>query len=129
MCCRRSIVDNEQGIRRSHRHVGHPVEANFHIISGQVTAARNIYKCVHKAGLDVTELDPGAACLGRGRAEPGGEGGGRGAGGHRRWHHRHRDLLRQHHPAYRGHPLGGNVVTEDIRQGCRSCATRPSCSR
>ena len=32
------------------------MEANFHIITGQVTAARNLNKCVHRADLEVTEL-------------------------------------------------------------------------
>ena len=50
------IVDNEQGIRDPIGMSGIRMEANFHIISGQVTAARNINKCVHRAGLHVTEL-------------------------------------------------------------------------
>ena len=32
------------------------LEANFHIITGQIAAAKNIYKCVHKAGLEVDDL-------------------------------------------------------------------------
>jgi cell division protein FtsA len=50
------IVDGEQGIKDPIGMSGVRLEANFHIISGQITAARNINKCVHKAGLDVTEL-------------------------------------------------------------------------
>jgi cell division protein FtsA len=50
------IVDNEQGIKNPIGMSGVRLEANFHIITGQVTAAKNIYKCVNKAGLEVTEL-------------------------------------------------------------------------
>ena len=34
---------------------GVQLEANFHI-TGQMAAARNIFKCVNKAGLEVAEL-------------------------------------------------------------------------
>jgi cell division protein FtsA len=50
------IVDNEQGIKNPIGMSGIRLEANFHIITGQVTAAKNIFKCVSKAGLEVTEL-------------------------------------------------------------------------
>ncbi|MBA3899384.1 MAG: cell division protein FtsA, partial [Bacteroidetes bacterium] len=50
------IVDNEQGIKSPIGMSGIRLEANFHIITGQVTAAKNIFKCVNKAGLEVTEL-------------------------------------------------------------------------
>ena len=50
------IVDNEQGIKDPIGMAGVRLEANFHIITGQVTAAKNIYKCVEKAGLKVAEL-------------------------------------------------------------------------
>jgi cell division protein FtsA len=50
------IVDNEQGIKNPIGMSGVRLEANFHIITGQVTAAKNIFKCVNKAGLEVTEL-------------------------------------------------------------------------
>ncbi len=50
------IVDGEQGIKDPIGMSGVRLEANFHIISGQITAARNINKCVHRADLNVTEL-------------------------------------------------------------------------
>jgi cell division protein FtsA len=50
------IVDNEQGIKNPIGMSGVRLEANFHIITGQITAAKNIFKCVNKAGLEVTEL-------------------------------------------------------------------------
>ncbi len=36
--------------------LGSSLEANFHIIIGQTTAAKNIYKCITKAGLEVVDL-------------------------------------------------------------------------
>jgi len=112
------IVDNEQGIRDPIGMSGIRLEANFHIISGQVTAARNINKCVHRAGLNVTELilEPLAsadAVLSAEEKEAGvvlvDIGGGT------------TDIaiffdnIIRHTAVI---PFGGNVVTEDIRQGC-----------
>ncbi len=112
------IVDNEQGIRDPIGMSGIRLEANFHIISGQVTAARNINKCVHRAGLNVTELilEPLAsadAVLSHEEKEAGvvlvDIGGGT------------TDIaiffdnIIRHTAVI---PFGGNVVTEDIRQGC-----------
>lgn len=112
------IVDNEQGIRDPIGMSGIRMEANFHIISGQVTAARNINKCVHRAGLNVTELilEPLAsadAVLSHEEKEAGvvlvDIGGGT------------TDIaiffdnIIRHTAVI---PFGGNVVTEDIRQGC-----------
>ncbi len=112
------IVDNEQGIRDPIGMSGIRLEANFHIISGQVTAARNINKCVHRAGLDVTELilEPLAsadAVLSAEEKEAGVAlvdiGGGT------------TDIAIFYDNIIRHTaviPFGGNVVTEDIRQGC-----------
>lgn len=112
------IVDNEQGIRDPIGMSGIRMEANFHIISGQVTAARNINKCVHRAGLNVTELilEPLAsadAVLSAEEKEAGvvlvDIGGGT------------TDIaiffdnIIRHTAVI---PFGGNVITEDIRQGC-----------
>jgi cell division protein FtsA len=112
------IVDNEQGIPDPIGMSGIRLEANFHIISGQVTAARNINKCVHRAGLNVTGLilEPLAsaeAVLSQQEKEAGvvlvDIGGGT------------TDIaifldnIIRHTAVI---PFGGNVVTEDIRQGC-----------
>lgn len=112
------IVDTEQGIRDPIGMSGIRLEANVHIISGQVTAARNINKCVHRAGLEVTELvlEPLAsadAVLSAEEKEAGvvlvDIGGGT------------TDIaiffdnIIRHTAVI---PFGGNVVTEDIRQGC-----------
>jgi len=50
------IVDNEVGIKHPVGMLGNTLEANFHIIIGQTAAAKNIYKCVRKAGLEVVDL-------------------------------------------------------------------------
>ena len=49
-------VDNEPGIKDPIGMACVRLEANFHIISGQVTAVKNIVKCVTKAGLESHEL-------------------------------------------------------------------------
>ncbi len=49
-------VDNEQGITDPIGMCGVRLEANFHIITGQITAVNNIFRCVEKAGLKVAEL-------------------------------------------------------------------------
>jgi cell division protein FtsA len=49
-------VDNEPGVKDPIGMAGVRLEANFHIISGQVTAIKNIVKCVNKAGLESQEL-------------------------------------------------------------------------
>jgi cell division protein FtsA len=46
-------VDNEQGITDPIGMCGVRLEANFHIITGQITAVNNIYRCVEKVGLKV----------------------------------------------------------------------------
>jgi len=50
------IVDGEPGIKQPKGMEGVSLEANFHIITCQTTAARNIVKCVRKAGLEVEAL-------------------------------------------------------------------------
>ena len=50
------IVDREPGIKDPIGMSGIQLEGNFHIITGQIAAAKNIYKCVNKAGLEVADL-------------------------------------------------------------------------
>ena len=112
------IVDNEQGIKDPIGMAGVRLEANFHIITGQVAAARNIYKCVRKAGLEVAglTLEPLAsseAVLSQEEKEAGvvlvDIGGGT------------TDVAIFHDGIIRHTaviPFGGNVITEDIKEGC-----------
>ena len=111
-------VDNEPGIKDPVGMAGVRLEANFHIISGQVTAIKNIVKCVNKADLESQELilEPLASSesvLSDEEKEAGvvlvDIGGGT------------TDVAIFHEGIIRHTaviPFGGNSVTEDIREGC-----------
>jgi cell division protein FtsA len=112
------IVDNEPGIKDPIGMAGICLEANFHIITGQVTAAKNIDKCVTKAGLEVTELilEPLAsaeAVLSEEEKEAGvvlvDIGGGTTDIAI------FQDGIIRHTAVI---PFGGNVITDDIKEGC-----------
>lgn len=112
------IIDNEQGIKNPIGMAGIRLEANFHIITGQMAAARNIYKCVHKANLEVSELtlEPLAsadAVLSDEEKEAGvvlvDIGGGTTDVAI------FQDGIIRHTAVI---PFGGNVITEDIKEGC-----------
>jgi cell division protein FtsA len=49
-------VDNEQGIVDPIGMSGAKLEANFHIITGQITASNNIHRCVERAGLQMANV-------------------------------------------------------------------------
>ncbi len=112
------IVDNEQGIKDPIGHAGVRLEANFHIITGNVGAVLNINKCVQKAGLEVKDiiLEPIASAesvLSEEEKEAGvvlvDIGGGT------------TDIAIFHDGIIRHTaviPFGGNVITEDIKEGC-----------
>ncbi|MBI1192801.1 MAG: cell division protein FtsA [Bacteroidetes bacterium] len=112
------IVDNEQGIKDPVGMSGIRLEANFHIITGQMTAARNINKCVDKAGLKVCDLilEPLAsadAVLSEEEKEAGVAlvdigGGTTDIAIFQEGIIRHTAVI----------PLGGNIITEDIKEGC-----------
>lgn len=112
------IIDNEQGITKPIGMSGIRLEANFHVITGQVTAANNIKKCVEKAGLEVSEiiLEPLAsseAVLSEDEKEAGvvlvDIGGGTTDIAI------FKDGIIRHTAVI---PFGGNVITEDIQEGC-----------
>lgn len=50
------IIDNEGGIRNPIGHSGIRLEGNFHIITGHVSAVKNIFKCVDRAKLKTVDL-------------------------------------------------------------------------
>ncbi len=112
------IVDNEQGIKDPIGMSGVRLEANFHIITGQINAAMNISKCVQRAGLEVKEmvLEPLAsaeAVLSEEEKDAGvvlvdiG-------GGTTDVAIFHEGIIRHTHVI----PFGGNVITDDIKEGC-----------
>jgi cell division protein FtsA len=113
------IVDNEQGIKNPIGMAGVRLEANFHIITGQIAAARNIEKCVKKSGLEMSNLtlealassdsvltdeerEAGVVLVDIG-------------GGTTDVAIFHDDIIR--HTAVI--PFGGNVITDDIKEGCQ----------
>lgn len=50
------IIDGQDGVYDPLGMSGVRMEANVHIITGLVSAAQNIYKCVQRAGLDVSDM-------------------------------------------------------------------------
>ena len=50
------IIDGQDGIYDPVGMSGVRMEANVHIITGLVSAAQNIYKCVQRAGLEVADM-------------------------------------------------------------------------
>jgi len=112
------IVDNEHGIKNPVGMNGKRLEANFNIVIGQQASAKNIEKCVGRAGLRIIDLilEPLAsaeATLTEDEKEAGVTlidiGGGTS------------DLVVYYDGIIRHTaviPFGGNVVTEDIKKGC-----------
>ncbi len=112
------IIDSEQGIKQPVGMLGNSLEANFHIITAQTAAAKNIYTCVKKAGLEVVDLilEPIAsakAVLSDEEKEAGVAlvdiGGGT------------TDIAIFHDNIIRHTaviPFGGDIITEDVKEGC-----------
>ncbi|HAN20052.1 MAG: cell division protein FtsA [Bacteroidetes bacterium GWC2_33_15] len=112
------IVDNETGVKNPVGMYGKRVEANFQIVVGQIASARNIGSCITKAGLHLNQLileplasseavltpdekEAGVALVDIG-------------GGTTDIAVYYDDIIR--HTAVI--PLGGDVITNDIKEGC-----------
>ncbi|HRZ43115.1 MAG TPA: cell division protein FtsA [Bacteroidales bacterium] len=112
------IVDKESGIRDPKGMTGSCLEANFHIITGMVSAAKNINRCILMSGMEVEDLilEPLAsaeAVLGMDEKEAGVAlvdigGGTTDIAIFQDGIIRHTAVI----------PLGGNIITEDIQEGC-----------
>ncbi|KAF5058500.1 Cell division protein FtsA [anaerobic digester metagenome] len=111
-------VDGESGIKQPKGMLGHQLEANFHIITGQTMAAKNIFKCIKKASLEVESLllEPLAsaeAVLSDEEKEAGvvlvDIGGGTTDIAI------FQDGIIRHTAVI---PFGGDIITEDIKEGC-----------
>ena len=112
------IIDNEEGVDQPRGMLGSTLEANFHIIIGQTAAAKNIYTCVRKAGLEVDALilEPIASALsvlsdeekeaGVALVDIG--------GGTTDIAVFQNNIIR--HTAVI--PFGGEIITEDVKEGC-----------
>lgn len=111
-------IDGEPGIKQPKGMLGHTLEANFHIITGQTVAARNICKCVKKANLNIDSLlmEPLAsaeAVLSDEEKEAGVAlvdigGGTTDIAIFQDGIIRHTAVI----------PFGGDIITEDIKEGC-----------
>jgi len=100
-------VDNEQGITDPIGMSGVRLEANFHIITGQIAASNNIQRCVERVGMKVADitLEPIASAhsvLSEEEREAGI------ALVDKEGIIRHTAVI----------PFGGNVITNDIKEGC-----------
>ena len=112
------IIDNEQGIKNPIGMSCIRLEANCHIITGQISAAKNIYKCVDRSklttkGLFLEPLASSEAVLTDEEKEAGvvlvDIGGGTTDIAI------FQDGIIRHTAVI---PFGGNVITEDIKMGC-----------
>jgi len=113
------IVDNETGVKNPVGMSGRRLEANFHIVIGQIASARNIEKCVNRVGLRVNQLilEPlasSAAVLTDDEKEAGVAlvdigGGTTDVAVFCEDSIRHTAVI----------PFGGNVITKDIKEGCK----------
>lgn len=50
------VVDGQGGIKDPVGIYGIKLETRVHIVTGQVTAAQNLVKCIHRAGMDVADI-------------------------------------------------------------------------
>ncbi|MDA2917952.1 cell division protein FtsA [Desulfobacterota bacterium AH_259_B03_O07] len=50
------IVDGQAGIKDPIGICGIKLETKVHIVTGQITAAQNLVKCIHRAGMDVADI-------------------------------------------------------------------------
>ncbi len=112
------IIDNEPGIKQPIGISGICLEANFHIITGQIGSIKNIIRSVKKANIDVKDLilEPLAsaeAVLDEREKEAGVAlvdigGGTTDIAIFQDGIIRHTAVI----------PLGGNIITEDVKEGC-----------
>ncbi len=112
------IVDSETGVKNPVGMFGKRLEANFHIVIGQTAAANNIKKCVNRSNIKVRKLilEPLASSdavltedekeIGVALVDIG--------GGTTDVAVFYDGIIR--HTAVI--PCGGNIVTQDIKQGC-----------
>ncbi len=113
------IVDYEDGIRDPVGMSGVKLEADFHIITAQTNAINNINRCIKRAGLEIDNLilEPLASSLAV-LSEEEKEAGvclvdiGGGTTDIAIFY----DNIIRHTAVI---PFGGNIITSDIKQGCR----------
>ncbi|MEE9372475.1 MAG: cell division protein FtsA [Saprospiraceae bacterium] len=111
-------VDDEKGIIDPIGMSGIKLEANFHVITGQMTATKNIMRCIEKVGIELADMtlepiasadavlseqekDAGVALVD--------------IGGGTTDITVFKDCIIRHTAVI---PFGGNVITKDIQEGC-----------
>lgn len=111
-------VDNERGINDPRGMIGSRLEANFHIVTGQIQAVHQIVKCIRRLEFDIAEiiLEPLASAesvLSKEEREAGVAlidiGGGT------------TDVTVYYEGVVRHTaviPVGGNIITRDVKDGC-----------
>jgi len=111
-------VDNESGVKQPVGMFGKRLEANFHIVVGEISSAKHIFKCIERSGLKVKRmiLEPLASSsavltgdekeIGVAMVDIG--------GGTTDIAIYYDGILR--HTAVI--PFGGDVITRDIKEGC-----------
>jgi len=111
-------VDNESGVKQPVGMFGKRLEANFHIVVGEISSAKHIYRCIERAGLKVKRmiLEPiasASAVLTSDEKEAGVAmvdiGGGTTDVAI------YYDGILRHTAVI---PFGGDVITRDIKEGC-----------
>lgn len=112
------IVDNERGIKDPKGMAGVRLEGNFHIITAQTTATKNISRCILKA--ELTEIDTILEPLASAEAVLTEEEKEAGValidiGGGTTDIAIFQDRILRHTAVI---PLGGEVITNDIKMGC-----------
>jgi cell division protein FtsA len=117
-CLRNLLLTSALGVKDPIGMFGSKLEANFHVITGHISAAQVIYHCIERAGLNIQDLilEPLAssdAVLTEEEKEAGvvlvDIGGGT------------TDIAIFHDGIIRHTavlPFGGNIITDDIRMGC-----------
>jgi len=113
------IVDYEEGIKDPVGMSGVKLEADFHVITAQTNAIRNINKCVRRAGLEIENLilEPLASSMSV-LSDEEKEAGvclvdiGGGTTDIAIFH----DNIIRHTAVI---PFGGNIITSDIKEGCK----------
>lgn len=111
-------IDNESNILRPEGMCGSKLEANFHVVAGQISAMNNITRCVEDAGLSIADihLEPLASLESTVTEEE------RDAGvvlvdigGGTTDIAIFKDKIIRHTAVI---PFGGNIITNDIKEGC-----------
>merc|ERR1711965_940477 len=106
-------VDGQAEIKEPIGMYGERLEANFHVVVGQVSSIRNIGRCIQTAGFTLEPLASAKAVLSQEEKEAGVAlidiGGGTTDFAV------FKDGIIRHTAVI---PFGGNVITEDIKEGC-----------